>query len=64
MAKSKQRSINVRAQIEILFKESYSQRKISKKLKISWCAVQYSLQRQLETGTNVDKKTWNAKGDK
>ena len=44
------------AKIEILFKEGSSQRQITRKLKISKHGVQYSLQRQLETGPNFERK--------
>ena len=53
---SKQLTIEVRAQIEILLKESYSQSQIAKELKLVINGGQYSLQRLLETGLNVDGK--------
>ena len=56
MVKSKQLKIKVRVQIEILFQEFYSQRQIASKLKISKYDVQYSLQIQSETGTNINGK--------
>ena len=56
MTQSKQLSIDMGDQVEILFKESYSQKQIAKKLKFSRPRVQYLLQRQLETSTNVDRK--------
>ena len=56
MIKSKQLSIVVRIQIEILFKECYSQKQNAKKLKISRPGVQYLLEKQLETVTNVNRK--------
>lgn len=56
MTKSKQLIIELTTQIEILFKECFSQKQNGKKLKISRQGVQYSLQRQFTTGgmlTNV-----------
>lgn len=52
-------SIDVSAHIKILFNDSYSQRQITNKLKISNDGLQYSLQRQLKTGTNVDRKRYD-----
>lgn len=66
MPKTKELSKEVRAQIEILFQEGYSQRKIKEKINsqqkikgkhnISLHGVQYTLKRLSETGTNMDRK--------
>ena len=56
IAKSKKLSIEVRVETDILFKDEYSQRQITNKLKISRHGVQYSSQRQLRIGTNVNRK--------
>ena len=48
------------SEIVIFFKEDCSQRQISKKPKISRHDIQYSLQRQFETGANVDRKSAGA----
>ena len=52
MTKSKQIITEMRAQIEILFKEGYSLRQIAKKLMIS----KREVQTQLKTDTYINKK--------
>lgn len=55
MAKTKQISLEKRAQIEILRKEGFSERKIAEKVGVSNKGVHYALHRQQETGSNVDR---------
>ncbi|KAL7890949.1 hypothetical protein AOLI_G00004250 [Acnodon oligacanthus] len=56
MARKKQLSLETRQFIALLRKEGYSMRDITKKLKLSYHAVNYSLRRVRQTGSNKDRK--------
>lgn len=54
--KSKHPSNEIKVQIDTLFNKVYSRRQITKKFKIYRYGIQYSLQRDLETGADFDRK--------
>src|SRR4029434_1796455 len=56
MARKREYSCETRQSILVLRNESYSMRKMAKKLKMSYNGVYYSLQRKAQTGSNQSRK--------
>jgi transposase len=56
IARNKELSSETHPSILVLRNEGYSMREISEKLKISYNAVYYSLQRTAQTGSNQNRK--------
>jgi transposase len=61
MARNKELSSEAQS-ILVLIKELYSMRENSKKLKISYNAVYYSLHRTAQTGPNQNRKSRRPRG--
>ena len=60
MSRNKALSFETGQSILVRRNEGYSMREIAKKLKISYNAVSYSLHRTAQTGSNQNRKEWEA----